>query len=401
MYGITSEIKTFVKEKIQKKVSYLSSHYINIDGYDLPLIKFVKNAIINPDRYIAELNNRAYSLYNYAESKNLKNIFLTLTLPSKYHPKYKTFDNKNYNPELTIKDGVKELNSMFREITNQRLYRSIEKDKRVYFRVIEPHKSGIPHLHISFFIPAEFVDSFCAMVKQVVEKNFQVQYNLQSDIYNPVAYLMKYILKTFDDLRHQKDNISELSIWYIYHGIRRFYTSQTFINLETYRKLLGRYNLLELTNLYNDGKIQVFLDENKKVVAVYDEIGEIYSKRHFETFKLNLFIDKTSKPCLESQKERIQRKSYIIDDIKYHKIDDDFIEVVTASPISKMTNSIVFEKYQNFDVDNPNSNLAYYALLRNELINRGILDEEYINPNVFYIDSYFDEIELDSEFYND
>ncbi len=55
---------------------------------------------------------------------------------------------------------------------------------------------------------------------------------IETDIINPVHYLIKYILKTVDDYRHENKNYfkySPLSLWYIRWGIRRFSMSRTFV----------------------------------------------------------------------------------------------------------------------------------------------------------------------------
>jgi len=53
---------------------------------------------------------------------------------------------------------------MLRLITSNRIYSSIPGDSRCYFRSIEPHKSGVPHTHISFFIPKDKIESFKIML---------------------------------------------------------------------------------------------------------------------------------------------------------------------------------------------------------------------------------------------
>ncbi len=166
-----------------------------------------------------------------------------------------------------------------------RAYRNIPKDDRVYFRVFEPHKDGTPHLHASIFIPEFAIDGFVESVKRWAKKHGlkKAQIKIETKIKNPVAYLMKYILKTFDDLRNDKDNLTDLTLWYIVHGINRFYTSRTLINLEIYRKFRGSHDLLEITKMYRDNEITILVDTvTKKTVMIYDQHNVIYTKRPYK-----------------------------------------------------------------------------------------------------------------------
>ena len=70
---------------------------------------------------------------------------------------------------------------------------------------------------------------------------------------------MKYILKTLDDLRADNQKITDLTLWYILHGICRIYTSRTLISLDVYRVLGGRYSLNELSVMYKDKEISILL----------------------------------------------------------------------------------------------------------------------------------------------
>jgi len=101
MYGLTKKNKEQVLNKIEKQKDFLYSHYIEVQGEKVQLASFFKNTFINADRYIAELQHRVWSLVEYAQSKELVNVFLTLTLPSEYHPKKtlrngKIIDNPKY-----------------------------------------------------------------------------------------------------------------------------------------------------------------------------------------------------------------------------------------------------------------------------------------------------------------
>ncbi len=305
MYGLTESLRDKALEKIRRHKIFLSSHALSFGSKQYRLSDFFKNSYINADRYIAEVNNRVASLYKYACERNLSNVFLTITLPSEYHPKksiikngrlVKVIDNPRYinDEDHNPKNGSKELSRLFTRIQFLRAYRNIPKDDRVYFRVFEPHKDGTPHLHASIFIPADNVDSFVSSVKSWAKKNVlkKAQIKIEIDIKNPVAYLMKYILKTFDDLRKDKNNLSDLTLWYIVHGINRFYTSRTLVSLEIYRKFRGSHDLLQVTKMMRNNEISVLLDmDTRKPVMIYNNDYVIYSKKPFSKTLTNYVVE--------------------------------------------------------------------------------------------------------------
>lgn len=299
MYGLTDDMRQLAIDKINRQKKYLSENGVDIMGQQYRLIDFFKNSFINSDRYIAEVNNRVSSLYRYALKRKLKNVFLTITLPSEYHPKktifkngkkVKVIDNPKYIDDEQHKPraAAKELSKIFKRLQDLRAYRNISTEDKVYFRVYEPHKDGTPHLHASIFLPDYAIEPFVAAVQAWAYKNGlnRAQIKIETDIKNPVAYLMKYILKTFDDLRQDKENITDLTLWYIVHGICRFYTSRTLISLEIYKKFRGAFDLLEVTEMYKNREFTVLLDSaTKKPMMIHDGNYVIYSRKPVKKLK--------------------------------------------------------------------------------------------------------------------
>lgn len=389
MYGITKELRKFGLEKIKKQKNFLNSNFFQIGNENIPMSLLVKNAYHNSDKYIAEVNQRVYSLFHYANNKGLKNIFGTITLPSKYH-KYKTLPNGRLvkNPKyanLSPNDGAKELSKMFKKILDLRSYRDIHKSDKCYFRVYEPHKNGTPHLHFSMFVPADKLEKVSQTFKNYFDNNYPtLRVDFQTDINNPVAYLMKYILKTFDDLRTNEDNITDLSLWYIVNRITRFYTSRTLISLEVYRKLNGRYNLLELTEMYKNKQLSVLVDiDTNKVLSIYDKIGNIYNKKDTQIKSLNSF---KVEPKLKIKRKEHRKKEPIImiDNKRYVSVNGQLQEYIP--PVTKMNDIRLHNHYKELEEDIYNINMQHYCLVKNELINRYILDDEKLPINQYTVD---------------
>lgn len=302
----------------------MESNGIQLDEKIVTYADFVQNSYMNSDRYIAEIQHRAWNMFYYARQRNLVNIMLTLTLPSKWHShktssKGKLIPNPKFagrsiitkidkymiinahviqkppliEPQLdfsktidyyTPRNASKELSRLFKKLFDDRSYKDIPKEDRCYFRVTEPHKDGTPHIHMSLFVPADRVER----IENAFKRKFpQPQGQVEKHIRKPVHYLMKYVLKTFDDLRNDH-KISNLTLWYLHHGISRFYTSKTFINLEVYRKLKGEYNLADLTQAYRDERINVYYYKGTdKIALIENEFGTLYTSKPINYFEKN------------------------------------------------------------------------------------------------------------------
>jgi len=234
-YGLKKDDIEFATEKINKSRFYLDNNFLTLpDGKLAALSQIVSNWYINPHKYISEIKHRIYSQYNYAKDLKLIPVFITITLPGEYHKhkyikiksgKEVKVKNNNFNPEyedLTPKELVEILSKYFDKIRHTRFFKAIPKEKRLYFKVIEPHKTGDPHLHAMFYLPDEYIDKFISYFKKIFP---EPQGKVETDIINPVNYLIKYILKNIDDYRLENTRVfkySPLSLWYIRWGIRRF-----------------------------------------------------------------------------------------------------------------------------------------------------------------------------------
>ncbi len=401
MFGINEEVRKYALQKIQNQKSYLDKHFFEIGRDKISMSKLVKNAYINSDKYIAEVNHRVYSLYHYANNKGLKNIFGTITLPTEYHQKIKNthsnpkFANKHIDTmydihtkkpnfenvrfkDYTPKAGARELSRMFKNMLDLRFIKDIPKEDKCYFRVYEPHKDGTPHLHFSLFVPADKVEEVAAKFNKYFTKKYpSLRVDFQTNINNPVAYLMKYILKTFDDLRKEDSKLSDLSLWYVANRITRFYTSRTLISLEIFRKLNGRYNLLELTEMYKDRELTVLLDiDTNKVVSIYDRIGNIYNKKDTKLKKLNSTIKL-------KYKKKFREPPVLIDGVTYVMIDGKLTEFEPIVPVNKMTSISLYRHYLEMNEDIESFDLNHYGLVKNELINRKHLDDVVMPINSY------------------
>jgi len=423
-YGLTEFQIEQAKSKLYKNLDFMKSNGIELDGKFVPYADFLANSYINADRYIAELQHRAWSMFEYAKSRRLSNIFITLTLPSEWHPKKtyrgrliknKKFRGRKYlfhgkhpvtgkkysifnayatppklpfiQPELDFSQTIdkyiprnasKELSKMFKRLMDDRSFRAIPKDSRCYFRVTEPHKDGTPHLHISLFLPDYTVDRVVKALNRLFPAPLS---KVEVNINKPVSYLMKYILKTIDDLRDDK-SITNLTLWYLYHGISRFYTSHTLAPLEVYRKLNGKYDLLGLTEDYNSGFLRVYLDrESRQIKKIENDFGVLYSKKPVN-YLSNFFEPEITDDTVRFEplvKEKKPIDVYIDDE---HFV---FFDNRVTKPVQKPAQMNYFELYNYFDrLDPETCNYQHYLYVRNLCIDRGIIDGEKTSLNETY-----------------
>ena len=426
-YGMTEYQIKKAHEKLNFNRDYMRTNGIQLDDKIVPFADFVANSYTNSHRYVAELQHRAWSIYEYAEDRNLKNIFITLTLPSKWHPK-KTFKNKLVNnkkfagrkyictinkikflnakvinkipflhPELDFSDTVdkytprnasKQLSKNLKRLFDDRSFKSIDSEDRCYFRVTEPHKDGTPHLHISLFVPEDKVERIVKALKRLYPAPLG---KIETNVISPVKYLMKYVLKTLDDLRDEKKDISNLTLWYLYHGISRFYTSRTFVALEVYRKLNGMYSLRELTKDYRSQDIAVYLDSTtRKISSIENEHGVIYTPKPVNWYEKQYESDYT---YLEGEFEPLFKEKQvkpidvIIDGEQYIYFNKE-IKKPKKMPY-QMTDFELYEYYNKLDVDLVDD--KHYLHTRNLLIERGYDVGEWLKLDAINeLDDYFE-----------
>lgn len=478
MFGLTKKNKIEVLNKIEKQKDFLYSHYIEVAGQKVQLASFFKNTFINSDRYIAELQHRVWSLVEYAQDRELVNIFLTLTLPSEYHPmktlrngkvvknpkfahhdinifdiytkqRPTSYDKKIFKYYKTLKrimftgkvetislleedytpsKGSKLLTEMFAKIRKDRSFQDLDKDERVYFRVTEPHKDGTPHLHISLWLPKQNVLKFIQAVHRfypapladIASTYIPTDYNLYEKVYrkwdkdtyrfkwydgykihendtsyiklqieDSVAYLMKYIYKTLDDLREGK-GITEITMWYIMHGICRFYTSRTLISLNVYRPLCGKLSLLELTQHYQDDTVTVYLDPETKQPKIiqYDDFI-LWNKKDFELKQ----YDRDDKK--EPSTSRIRTVDIEIDGEDFYMmrggsklysrpVDTDMLDEDYITPVTRMKAVQFYNYYNSLDINDPTLNIHHYGHVQNTMIDRGLIECEIMPLNEYF-----------------
>ena len=258
-YGMTQDNFLATKAKLQHQADYINASCIvnKATGAITPLSKTVISAYHSPQRYYAEIQNRVNSLARTAFMQGLEALFITLTLPSIYHPmKEKNGElvpNKHYKG-IEPSEGAIALTNKFARFRHDRSLKSVGKHERIYWRVIEPHKDGTPHLHMLLFLPIPLIPTAEKAFKRLYctnghERKANTICSLGGDIDGAIGYVMKYINKVLP--LSKSATLSEqdeyLHLWYAYHRIVRFSTSRTLAPLAIYRLLFRFYDLRALT----------------------------------------------------------------------------------------------------------------------------------------------------------
>jgi hypothetical protein len=399
MYGLSELDKEDTLRKIKKSKDFITNNGIELDdGTQLPYAVMVQNSWHNSYRYIAEINHRVESLTEYANEKNLKPVFVTFTLPSEYH-RLKTLKSGKLvkNPKFiddefhTPKAGSLELTSMVTSVRYKRSYRDIPHELRSYFWANEPHKDGTPHKHVLFLIPEQNIQKFVSDIEELFPHPLA---KVVTEVKNAKAYLMKYILKTFDDQRNDQD-ITDLTLWYLHHGIQRFNTSRTLVPLIIYRPLArkyhedSRFSLLSLTKLWNNGEIEVTIDpDTNRLLAIhqlhyFDDRSvfiKILETRTYEHVVMSFHDGErydSAKPVLRSVEAKknktvpveIDGKNYIYRFGQLFELDNDKKSLPTPAYMKKKQ---LYDYYHSLDVEEVP--LLHFGITQNEMVKRGLLE---------------------------
>lgn len=429
MYGITKQDIKYIDTKISKQKQYLKNFDIGFLSDDLSMLDFTYSANLNPKKYFAEINNRINTIFLNAKEKGLKPVFVTLTAPSLYHKK----DNNSklvVDPNQTAKD----LTQIWNKFTSLQIFRKMKKELGyglVYFRVYEPHKSAVPHLHAMIFIPVhyilkvkkKFIEYFSSSSWNASKNAIDFKYTWYKNKGGAVGYIMKYITKTFineDEKQKNGSNKIQYAVyWYIKHKVRRFLSSRTLAPLSIYRKI--RYYFKDkykddfkiISQKIKAGVIYKAFEDTQIWYIYYNhDIGEIediilWSKNtdlilnkrlddklnHIQCTQQREDFIKQSQAHLKELRSNNTLNSTTVNDlvvidpivIKVDGIDrfifnkslDKFIPIIVVP--SRLNDYQLYNYFLQLDKqDLKTLNIKHYILTKNEMIKRDLLKNQQI-----------------------
>jgi len=232
--------KNYLKYKAVKNIKTNQVHKLSYD-FETAQRK-AKNETLQKIIHIEKL----------AKDSGLKPLFLTFTLPSKYHPFISTGTNKENRIYIdinknflyrtidnAIQAGYQQLNYLFRAF-----YRQIKRYENgnliKYIKVYEPHSSLQVHLHTLFFIHPDDMSKIILYFQKFIKKydigKTDFQTNIVSNINKVGSYISKYIYKNATN-DNDKYFVRFLDGWKKVNKIRMVSTSQVNINMFLYKKL--------------------------------------------------------------------------------------------------------------------------------------------------------------------
>jgi len=327
-----------------------------------------------------------------ASAVNYIGFFITLTLPTEYHPFLKVgkkhIKNKNYNKDLTINDGYKKLIEIMRRI---------QKDMRVdgkkvslkFIKVVEYHKSLVPHLHAVLFVNEENINEFKKHLSNVFvadaskieiinnhkngkkvnktiykknEKIGRVEVEQLENIERTVSYLLKYIKKSLNS-NHSIDK-HLLNGWKKKNKIRIFTMSNVSIPRYVYKKL---YMFLGTTIKKVEGKQFNYLKE-------FEKICDINVKTYFneELISNKDFGNENGRYSIIIEKEKIVSYTEEFEDEEFED------EEIEKSIYYKLNEFIIYDNLKDKEIYNKNN----FEVLENEISELDLVDEYEYNIDI-------------------
>lgn len=468
MFGLNEYDLKNIQEKINRQSKYLDDNYFTTDSGQVKTLKDVSFSANHSVRYYAQLSNKIDTMTKTAFSQGLHSCFLTMTLDGYFRDllrgDYTRFDNLSDedriialrsvpNSEalgevrqkiearltLSIKDLYNILNHQTKRYLQSYAFKKLKKANQeyMYIRTAEPHKDGVPHFHMMLYIPyshieqfkKDFVKSYPAPRNRVIKKGSSDLESFQTDIIDTTAYIMKYILKSFMDVKKQKE-IDYIQAWYIKHRIiMRCVTSRALIPQWIYQKSFAFENdWFHLTDLLKDPYNHCewshednyfYLVDNytgREIVYSFGVLEIVYKdivlkrmgKPKEKNIKVNIY-DKTPSSwnsknkdmpvfLYEDNKKFVLNKTHIKNIEIINPITGEFINFslktkTTFRELKKqpyqMSDFELFEYFQNIDIET--IDLKRYMYTKNLMIERGLLDGDIlpINAHDFEIDGLF------------
>jgi hypothetical protein len=149
----------------------------------------------------------------------LQAYFLTLTLPSRFHPNPVYRDHRTWTPQYSPRVADREIKRRWRAFC-----RNVQKAKRgiplLGIKMIEGHKDGCPHVHAILYLPEGKSDEVDAILQRYFPEPVEGQRVATKFVHidpaagaTPTTYLMKYLLKTVNVSPEEalRDGVPELA----------------------------------------------------------------------------------------------------------------------------------------------------------------------------------------------
>ncbi|MFW2605631.1 rolling circle replication-associated protein [Aliarcobacter butzleri] len=435
MYGLNGRDLKQIQNKHEVQRDYLENHNFVTSSGQVKSLLDISFSANHSSRYYTEIINKINTINEIIATELIEYqpIFITVTLDGYFRDflksKFSRYDEKKHSNDIpnnerfgflqnkiknkekfTIKDLYNVLNFQLNRFQKSNIFKKIKKNGHNihYVRVCEPHKKdGVPHLHLMLYVPKIYLEE---------TKNFYIKYfpapqnikplnknlndgqlkGFQWDIKSAPAYILKYIFKSFLDVKSQTE-LDYLQAWYIKNRILRVVTSHSLVPAWVYRKIIPlEQDWHYLTDIKNN-----FISEWSKendYIRLEDEYNRVleYEKGLYKLFYKDRLIkefgtikDETTsveiKPTINLKyKKKIKQPKIIIHSTEYVLKEGVLKEFTPIIPVNKQSLQSLYADYIKMNnVDVENINLHHYGLVKNELIKRKCIPGEIISLNEY------------------
>lgn len=430
-YGLTHDDLLECREKIKNQKEYLEKNQFITSNGQFKNLKDISFSANISYRYYAQLANKINTMEAIALNKSLKPIFLTMTLDGFFrdflkgdYSRFKKLsdgkldetlksipDNERFgfirekvlnHEKLNIKELYNILNFQMRQFRGSKAFRTLKKSglDYEYIRTVEPHRDGVPHFHMMLFVPAESISIFKEQfIKFFVAPRNKTDEAFQTDIDSASAYIMKYITKTFKDIKKDKE-LDYINSWFVKHRILRCITSRTLLPQWVYQKISilskdwyyltdilsssiesewsKEHNSFWIYDRWNDREIEYLygrLSIYSRGVLV-NRVGELRPK-------VGTSLGEKVPTSWKKKKDKIPifengKISYFFKNGNYYEYE---------KHITDMNDFELINYYYSYDVET--KSYTHYLAVRNLMITRNLLRAELYNLNNFSIDKFF------------
>lgn len=210
IYASSVTVERRAQQKKRNAQALENTIATNVDtGQEFTLTELAARSVANPKIRRGELMTRIKGFEHIAQGMGHAAEFVTITCPSKYHPKRtgkngRVIDNPKFEG-ATPRDAQKYLGKVWAQI-RAKLARM---GARVYgFRVTESHHDGTPHWHLLLFMEAHHVGTLRAVVRAYALREDGDEAGAQKNRCDFVSidpakgtaagYIAKYISKNID-----------------------------------------------------------------------------------------------------------------------------------------------------------------------------------------------------------
>jgi hypothetical protein len=435
MYGLKEKDLIQIQKRHEVQRDYLENHNFLTSSGQVKTLLDVSFSANHSSRYYTEIINKINTINEIIDSSlvEYQPIFITVTLDGYFRDfltnKFSRYNEKEHSNDIpnnerfgflqdkiknkekfTIKDLYNVLNFQLNRFQKSNIFKKVKKNGHNihYIRVCEAHKKdGVPHLHLMLYIPKIYLQE----IKSFYIKYFPAPQNIkplnkniddgqlkgfQWDIKSAPAYILKYIFKSFLDVKNQTE-LDYLQAWYIKNRILRVVTSHSLVPAWVYRKIIPLeqdwHYLTDIRNNFisewskDDDYIRLE-DESNRVLEYEKGLYKLFYKdrliKQFGTKKEHITPVEIKATINLKYKKRIKEPKLIIDGVQYIIKNGNLKPFTPLIPVNKqsfLTLYSDFIKMNNTRIDD--INLHHYGLVKNELIKRGCISGEIISLNEY------------------